>query len=490
MKRCLTLLVLVIILPCLTYAQNNYRSSQERRETLINRHLDSIRDHPAMLRKFFQNMPKGGDLHHHYSGSVYAETYLEGLEKADAWINPKTLEIRVDRPKVQRESWKNISSLKKAKTWKKVKTALLKSWSILYYHYNGNNLPPDQHFFNSFGKFGPAKTSTLEAGLRKIKARAKKEHTLYIESMFHSIWVGEQDSADEKLNQTLLKLSATKSTQIQATLQALYSQYSTKPYYRQLIKKHHHFLDSLHQDLKIDDQDFMMRYQNYVARTTTPIKVFKDLLLCFLSAQQSKLIVGVNILAPENNEIALRDYWLHMQMFKFFRSKFPSVKCALHAGELVLGLVRPEELTWHIGEAVKIAKADRIGHGVGIMYETSADETLKLMQQKGIAVEINLSSNAFILGVTGKQHPITIYHQHNIPLVISTDDAGVLRTDLTEQYVILARDYPIFSYTAIKALVYNSIRYSFLEDAFKKKLTQKLRAAFIKFENQIIKKAK
>ena len=29
----------------------------------------------AKLTFFFSQMPKGGDLHHHYSGAIYAETY-------------------------------------------------------------------------------------------------------------------------------------------------------------------------------------------------------------------------------------------------------------------------------------------------------------------------------------------------------------------------------------------------------------------------------
>ena len=34
----------------------------------------------AELTLFFTQMPKGGDLHHHYSGSVYAESYVDFLD--------------------------------------------------------------------------------------------------------------------------------------------------------------------------------------------------------------------------------------------------------------------------------------------------------------------------------------------------------------------------------------------------------------------------
>ena len=50
------------------------------------------------------------------------------------------------------------------------------------------------------------------------------------------------------------------------------------------------------------------------------------------------------------------------------------------------------------------ARADRIGHGVDIMHENSPDELLKEMARRGVLVEICLSSNDLILGVSGAEH--------------------------------------------------------------------------------------
>ena len=36
----------------------------------------SIRDDPLALLAFLREMPKGGDLHNHLSGAIYAESYL------------------------------------------------------------------------------------------------------------------------------------------------------------------------------------------------------------------------------------------------------------------------------------------------------------------------------------------------------------------------------------------------------------------------------
>ena len=38
--------------------------------------LDAHRDRPPLVRMFLQRMPKGGDIHTHLSGAVYAESFI------------------------------------------------------------------------------------------------------------------------------------------------------------------------------------------------------------------------------------------------------------------------------------------------------------------------------------------------------------------------------------------------------------------------------
>ena len=102
-----------------------------------------------------------------------------------------------------------------------------------------------------------------------------------------------------------------------------------------------------------------------------------------------------------------------------------------------------------------------------------------------IAIEINLTSNEFILKVKENRHPFTLYKEFGVPIVISTDDAGILRTNLTEQYVLLAKRYPQVSYKDIKEYVYNSIRFSFIEESkVKEQVLDDLDYRFKKFEAQ------
>ena len=462
--------------------KNSYSSQNEK---LVEQYFEKIRSDESLLRYFFQTMPKGGDLHHHYSGSVYAETYLRAIEEQDLWVKHESYELLETEPsKMEKKHWSRISELKKKGTWSPVKLELIKSWSTKYY--NNYRLPSDRHFFASFRNFNIAKTKTYKKGLIEIKQRAKKENVSYIETMFNALKFSEKYDFEPHFNQSLSKLQKNKNPEIQNKLNDLYNRYRSQSNYLEIVKKHNKFIHGLHESLKIDDQDFMMRYQNYIVRENEPIHVFKHLLVCFASANLSDYIVGVNIVGPEDNDISIRDYWLHMQMFKFFHSRFPNVKSSIHAGELTLGIVLPEELTWHIESAVKDAEADRIGHGAAIIYENEANRTLKFMAENSIPIEINLSSNNFILGLSEDKHPIMLFENYKVPILICTDDAGVLRTDLTQQYVILAKDYKEISYPKIKEYVYNSIKFAFIKHQEKTELIKKLQSDFMEFEENVI----
>lgn len=54
---------------------------------------DNGKPNVAMLNLFFTRMPKGGDIHHHYTGSIYAETYLEWVQAQKWFIDSCSLKI-------------------------------------------------------------------------------------------------------------------------------------------------------------------------------------------------------------------------------------------------------------------------------------------------------------------------------------------------------------------------------------------------------------
>ena len=445
-----------------------------------NDYFEKIRDNEVALTAFFSQMPKGGDLHHHYSGSIYAEPILQRAIRDDFYLNTETMDVLKDKPAIG--NWEQFSTLKRNGTLEIYKQKIMQKWSVK--DYNHVDYPSDKLFFESFMKFEPAIQGNFGSGLLELKNRAISENVSYIETQLSTIPTDMNTDDLTKFNSRLRKLALAKDEK--AIIKSLDSVYNS------LLKKdaeiyakdfNINFVTKLHKDLKIDDSRFTMRYQNFVLRFMEPIDLFKNLVIAFMSADTSPLMAGVNIVSPEDGETSMKDYWLHMMMFKYCHSKYPNVKYTMHAGELTLGLVQPEELTWHIGAAIHTAGANRIGHGVDIAYEKDAYELLRYMAKKSIPIEINLVSNEFILKVKESRHPLTLYKEFGVPIVISTDDAGILRTNMTEQYVLLAKRYKDVSYADIKQFVYNSINYSFIKEAsVKKQLLKDLDNRFKTFE--------
>ena len=446
-------------------------------------YLESIRNNRAALAAFFSAMPKGADLHHHYSGSIYTETYVNRVVANDYFINRRTCIVVKDTTGAG-GGYVRCSALGDSLPW--YRERLMQKWSVK--DYNGVSYPSDKQFFETFTYFGVTSNDSLAQGLLELKNRAIKENVSYIETMFKgipcNISMGEMSRYARLLQEAQATRDEVKAQQILSDIYTWLQNKDIKKYAWEFNRQ----LTTLHKNNGIDDERFTMRYQNYVVRVLDPLTVFRSLVVAFESANSSPLVVGVNIVAPENNETSMKDYWLHMQMYKFCHEKYPQVQYAMHAGELVLGMVQPEELTWHISEAVYTAGAKRIGHGVDIPYEADAYKLLSHMAKNKIAVEINLVSNEFILKVKNDHHPISLYRQFGVPIVISTDDAGVLRSSMTEQYVLLAKRYPDIKYGDIKRFVFNSIDYSFIEEeAVKEKLRKDLKKRFREFEETIAK---
>lgn len=434
----------------------------------------------AMLNLFLTQMPKGGDLHHHYSGSIYAETYLE-------WVKAKNLLIDTCSFKIVKESGASkckVVTVDQLVADEVSYRKLLSLWSDKdFSNHSHEQLPPDSNFFNTFGYFSPISDQYMDIGLKLIKERAISENVSYVESMLSRVGIksSEYFSIDDAkiLNENLRK--ATSQEEVNALLERISTIISNIPSFETKVQAFVSELERLHQG--IDDTGFTMRYQTYAVRVLDPLQVYTDLFSAYMAALKSPLIVGVNIVAPENNTVALNDYTLHMRMFHYLSNKYPQVHRSLHAGELTLGMVKPEDLSFHIFEAIHIAKAERIGHGVDLPYEQNAIALLEELKNHA-AIEINFTSNQFILGVFGNAHPYTIYSKYGVPLVISTDDSGVSRNNLTHEYMLLSSRYHP-SYKTIKKYVYNSIDYSFLSVLEKEKLKAQVDAKFTVFEHEI-----
>lgn len=445
-----------------------------------NTYFEKIRNNEAELTAFFSQMPKGGDLHHHFSGSIYAEPMLEDAINEDFYLNTVTMQVLKEKPTLG--NWERFSDINKRGELYAYKQKIMEKWSAK--DYNGVSYPSDKLFFESFEKFSPTIPGHFDEGLLELKKRAISENLSYIETQLSTIPSFINTTDLTAFNIKLREAAVNKDEKaVKNLLESLYKTFQKRDAKKYAQDFNINFVAKMHNELKIDDANFTMRYQNFVLRFMEPVDLFKNLVVAFISADTSDLMAGVNIVSPEDGENSMNDYWLHMVMFNYCHSVFPDVKYTLHAGELTLGLVQPEDLTWHINDAIYVAGANRIGHGVDMAYEKNAYSLLQYMAKQHIPIEINLVSNEFILKVKENRHPISLYREFNVPIVISTDDAGILRTNMTEQYVLLAKRYKDVTYDDIKQYVYNSINYSFIKsDKVKQELLKNLNQRFTKFE--------
>jgi adenosine deaminase/adenosine deaminase CECR1 len=465
------------------------RATARYYESLVAREQPNL----AELNLLLNAMPKGGDLHHHYSGAIYAETYIDWLGKegycvyrrdepakcADAYPPSKDCHaaFRIETRPAQGKSDPNCLGAQQITDDNGFYRELLMRWSDKdFYNHSHESNPPDQQFFDTFGYFGAASAYSPQTGLTQLKQQAKADNLQYLETMLKGAPATENAELSRKLD--ALPPDA-EGPELQQIMQAYADQLDRDSAAQKKIADYRESLSAYAKGQ--DDADFTLRFQTYVTRNNPPGMVFAGLYSAFAAAHDNPLLVGVNIVGPENGVVAMRDYRLHMQMFRFLKTRFPDVRLALHAGELTLGMVPPAGLKSHIRNAVEIAGAERIGHGIDITYESDATGLLEDMSKRRIAVEICLSSNAFILGVEKEAHPVTVYLRHHVPIVIATDDEGVSRSDINAEYLLFTSRYKP-SYAQLKDTVYNSIRYSFLQADEKKLQIKQLDARFARFE--------
>ena len=98
------------------------------------------------------------------------------------------------------------------------------------------------------------------------------------------------------------------------------------------------------------------------------------------------------------------------------------------------------------------------------MYETDPQLLLGELAAQHVMVEINLTSNDVILGVSSNHHSLPNYLSARVPVALSTDDEGVSRIDLTHEYTRAAVDFGL-GYLDLKRMARTSLEHAFLPGA-------------------------
>jgi adenosine deaminase len=460
----------LVIVGYTSSAEDNAWGQDRYREALVKWKLNSLRRHEGALREFLKEMPKGADLHSHLSGAVTTERLIEWGGEDGLCVDTTT--FTATPPPCTQGQVPLADALSDPTLYNNV----LAAWSME--GFQGTLLEAHQHFFDTFGKFGTVLSDArTDDALADVLSIAGKNHQIYVELMqsFGSSDVGRVASnyillGDPWDEGYLLE----KRAQIMADPVFSATRDAAKTAIENEINGARELLGC---DTPNPDPGCNVEVRFIVQATRTGDRgfVFAQWVYGFELAQIVPQVVGVNLVAPEehpNSLLYYDDEMFALDVLRRFNQQDPtrrSVRISLHAGELIPEVLpmTPEgqrHLTFHIRHAVEIAHAARIGHGVDVLKETEGDgvrDLLRKMRDADVMVEICLTSNAILLGKEGKSHPLRAYLKHHVPVALSTDDQGIFRIDITDEFVqaVIKQSR---NYRTLKDMVRTSLEHSFL----------------------------
>jgi adenosine deaminase len=424
---------------------------------------------PLALRAFLVDFPKGADLHVHLSGAVYAETFIRDAAEDGLCVDPKALSFAkppCDAPLIPAALLSgNITSANQ-----NLYDRLIDSFSMRGFVPTAGFSGHDQ-FFSTFGRYGGLSKRHTGEWVDEAASRAVAQNQQYLELMqtppsTHAAQIGHEIGWGPNLSKP--DPTPADFAQFRQTLldRGLRDEVAADQDDVRTVEAQRHQIEGCGTPQAAPACQVEIRYIYQILRGSAPEQVFAQTLLGFETIQATMEahepgFVGINFVQPEDGFISMRDYTLQMKMLDYLHSVYPQVPISLHAGELAPGLVPPEGLRFHVRQAVELGHAERIGHGVDVMYEDNAPALLKELAQKHVMIEINLSSNEGILGIKGADHPFPIYRAAHVPVALSTDDEGVSRIDLTHEFVRAALDYHL-TYQDLKQLARTSMEHDFL----------------------------
>ena len=147
------------------------------------------------------------------------------------------------------------------------------------------------------------------------------------------------------------------------------------------------------------------------------------------------------------------------------------MKITIHAGE-----TEGAESIW---EAVYHLSANRIGHGLKLL---DRPELLQRFIDTGIGIEMCPSSNDQIVGFSRVKdsYPLREYLARGLKVTLNTDDCGISRTYLTNEFIKASRMCSGLTLWDIIVLIRNSLSISFCDRETKCHLMHEFEDSIIK----------
>ena len=293
--------------------------------------FEEIKAKPVELRHFLQNFPKGGDLHSHLSGAVYAESYLAIALERDLCVSLESkILLKPPCDPVKSPLLRSVLDNKDEFGFENF-NHLVNALSTRYYRLQ--SVSGRDQFFSTFQRFFQALDGSRGDMLAEVVARAGRQKILYLELM-QSLGMfevaqkarshGDIDAPfGSRVDHSMIDAEVAKVVKrldkIEARSDALLGCGSSSAEQRRGCSVE-------------------VRYLAQVIRELSPIEVYAQTLLAFKLIESDDRVVGLNFVAPEDSPLPCVTT-SHMKWIVELNKNFPrprqELRCTL--GSLLWG---------------------------------------------------------------------------------------------------------------------------------------------------------
>ncbi len=223
----------------------------------------------------------------------------------------------------------------------------------------------------------------------------------------------------------------------------------------------------------IVDTGLTYRFQQAILRFTPLAE--EALKYAYQFVSENEPYVAVNMVGREDDD---KGYPLRfLPTLREMRLAHNNVRLSIHAGEV-------DEPNSHVRDTVLLG-AERIGHGLNLITDP---DTMRLFRHGPYMVEINLISNLLLQYYDDySQHPFPEYLRTGIPVALSTDDRGMWDSTMSDEFFVAVKEFNL-SWAEVKLLSENSLKYAFVDPETRDELLETYRSRISKFESRMARK--
>jgi adenosine deaminase CECR1 len=405
---------------------------------------------PEQLYRFLYALPKGGDLHNHFGGSIIPEWKWDILTdstrnggdtfyaRARFAVSADAIDPRVRNHTIRQHTYDQLASPKQSEYVPLLElTAAEREEWLDAFRLDRAGEGRHEFFAYTWSRLGDMHRNPhvrFEFLAEHIKAFSA-EGLSYLESMFGMSRLSTNDGTPLTDQEALLMME----------------QRLAQP------------------DVAATGME--IRFLETILRFSPDALQDLEITYAWINAHRDRW-VGINMAGIEESG---KGYPLRfLETYRQLRAQYPTLPLSIHAGEM-------DSPDRNIRETLLLG-ASRIGHGVNLLGDP--DTLLMLQHSDRTLIEVQLISNELLEYVPDlSKHPFPEFLRTGVPVCLNTDDRGMWDSNMTDEYYT-AVTYFNLSWAELTQLARNSLTHAFVDPGTKTRLLADYEKRIAAFEAQ------